>query len=223
MSVQVNKKLRLSSAIEPETRNGQILMKQQRHHKLYRVLLTGRVRIAGKGGTLLSHSSRSFHIKSFRFRPPRDPSRTFDLDPLQLRSPPPTLPCCITPKDPAAAGLYPKKTAKINTLTRPFLRRPLPTRVTRSLFSVRSFAHWSSGPTQPRMAEQNWTGLKVRQTFFEYFEKKGHTIGMSLSILAKRYQCTSSAASANRSNAQQSPRRLWFPTMTLPFSSPTPA
>jgi alanyl-tRNA synthetase len=29
------------------------------------------------------------------------------------------------------------------------------------------------------MAEPKWTGLKVRQTFFEYFEKRGHTIGMS--------------------------------------------
>ena len=28
------------------------------------------------------------------------------------------------------------------------------------------------------MAEtQKWTGLKVRQTFLEYFEKRGHTIG----------------------------------------------
>jgi hypothetical protein len=75
--------------------------------------------------------------------------------------------------------LYPKTTAKINTLTRPFLRRPLSTRVTRSLLSFCSFAHLTYSLTQPRMAEHKWTGLKVRQTFFEYFEKRGHTIGMS--------------------------------------------
>jgi hypothetical protein len=33
------------------------------------------------------------------------------------------------------------------------------------------------------MAEPKWTGLKVRQTFFEYFEKRGHTIGKSVSTL----------------------------------------
>lgn len=38
--------------------------------------------------------------------------------------------------------------------------------------------HCHSSTKLPAMAETQWTGLKVRQTFLEFFEKRGHKIGM---------------------------------------------
>ncbi len=52
------------------------------------------------------------------------------------------------------------------------------------LFSPRFF-RWTTAQRYPaiaaKMADQKWTGVKVRNTFFEYFQERGHTIGMHIS------------------------------------------
>lgn len=123
------------------------------------------------GWHALSHSSRNFDNKIGPIPPTSRPLQNLP------RSRPATTPTVTTPQPIATLPIK----AIHNTLTRPFLRRPLPTRARG--FPFRSFAHLSSSPTQPRMAEVKWTGLKVRQTFFDYFEQRGHTVGMLIHTL----------------------------------------
>ena len=46
----------------------------------------------------------------------------------------------------------------------------------------RRFLH-STPSARRKMVSGEWTGQKVRQTFLEFFEKRGHTIGMDISPL----------------------------------------
>ncbi|KAK3945436.1 alanine--tRNA ligase [Diplogelasinospora grovesii] len=45
------------------------------------------------------------------------------------------------------------------------------------------YRFYSQSSTLPVMAEVQWTGLKVRQTFFDYFAERGHTIVPSSSVV----------------------------------------
>lgn len=99
------------------------------------------------------------------------------------------------------------------------------------------FLSWSAAHRNPatttKMAEPKWTGVKVRNTFFEYFKERGHTIGMHISHHSLGYGLiiylfvnfddalfSRSLENTNLHCLTQCPHRRLSLTMTPPCSSP---
>lgn len=76
-------------------------------------------------------------------------------------------------------------------------------------------------PSSTMAESPKWTGLKVRQTFLEYFENKGHTIGEAVRLAGELNSSTSPPS--DPLTLPQCRRRRSCRTMTRPSSSPTRA
>jgi len=100
----------------------------------------------------LSHSPRAFHHKTSLVPPPKR------LENFRVAT---------TRTTPGTANLS-------TSVYRPKLQK-----IREPSIAISRFRHYSQSSTPPVMAEVEWTGLKVRQTFFDFFAERGHTIGWS--------------------------------------------
>lgn len=118
----------------------------------------------------LTHSCRTFYYS----RPPPPPP-TVASTPLQLQFNPQQhqlLLHNLQPETPTTTTIPPLRPATITAPARNFLRtatnKRFPFFVLRRSYSSATMAE----------SELKWPAARVRKTFFEYFEQRGHTIGM---------------------------------------------
>lgn len=140
----------------------------------------------------------------------------------------------VYPTTTTTKGLLLLQPRKPQTTTRIPLSSPPRTR----LYSHQSPpASASSSRPLPIMYEGKWTAQVVRQTFLEYFEQRGHTIGTihsdrphasfhrgilrEVNLNSPRQNLIASVFA--NGNILQCHPALSSPTMTLPSCSPTPA
>ncbi|KAK4218860.1 alanine--tRNA ligase [Rhypophila decipiens] len=111
------------------------------------------------GFVTLSHSSRSFHHKT---RPVPPPQRLENFRVATTNSTKSSLP---------TRSALPR--LKLQNLRETSI----------AINGFRLYSHSSSSTLPSTMAEVEWTGLKVRQTFFDFFAERGHTIVPSSSVV----------------------------------------
>lgn len=114
----------------------------------------------------LSHSSRTFHHKTSPVPPPKR------LENFRVAT-------AGQDRRLAAAAVAAAANLSTNPSSLPWLKLQKIRETSISIHGFRRlYSHSTSSSKSPtNMAEVEWTGLKVRQTFFDFFAERGHTIG----------------------------------------------